>query len=135
MLFVGGLLLVGLVRATSAAGHADERSLYERALRRRHRSPERPRELAKIEREVVLSAASSFDVHFRLRPILREVAAHRLASRRGADLDAGSPETRAVLGDELWELVRPDCEAPDDRFAPGLPLARLRGVLDRLERI
>jgi hypothetical protein len=135
VLFVGSLLILGLVRATSRAGRSGDASLYERALRRQGRRPERPRELAKLEREVALAAGSSFDVHFRLRPVLREVAAHRLATRRGADLDTGSAEVRDALGEELWELVRPDREPPDDRFGPGLPLARLRVAVDRLERI
>jgi hypothetical protein len=134
VLFLGGLLLVGLVRATSLASASEEASVYERALRRRGRAPARPSELAKIEREVALASTSSFDLHYRLRPILREVAAHRLALR-GADLDAGSRETQALLGDELWQIVRPDREPPDDRFGPGLPLPRLRAALDTLERI
>jgi hypothetical protein len=135
VLFVGSLLLLGLVRATSRAGAAEDASLYERALRRRERRAERPRDLAKLEREVALAAGTSFDVHFRLRPVLREIAAHRLAMRHGADLDRGSAEVRAALGEELWELVRPEREPPDDRFGPGLPLGRLRGMLERLERI
>jgi hypothetical protein len=134
VLFAGSLLMLGLVRAASESG-TSEASLYERALRRRERRPERPQELGKLEREVALAASSSFDVHFRLRPVLRQIAAHRLSTRRGVDLDGGSPEVRAALGDELWELVRPDREPPDDRFGPGFPLARLRVALERLERI
>jgi hypothetical protein len=135
VLFVGGLVLLGLVRATRAAGGDDEGSLYERALRSRARPAARPRELQRLEREVVLAAASSFDLHVRVRPVLREIAAHRLATRRGTDLDAGSAETRAALGEELWELVRPDRVPPDDRFAPGLSLGGQRAALDALERI
>ena len=135
VLFVGGLLLLGLVRATGDTGDLGERSLYERALRRRERKPARPGELAKLEREVVLASGTSFDLHFRLRPVLREIAAHRLATRRGLALDTGSPEVRGLVGDELWDVVRPDREPPDDRFGPGLPLARLRVALDRLESI
>jgi hypothetical protein len=135
VLFVGGLILLGLVRATRAAGGEDEGSLYEGALRRRARPAARPRELERLEREVVLASASSFDLHVRIRPVLREIAAHRLATRRGTDLDAGSAETRAVLGEELWELVRPDRVPPDDRFAPGLSLEDQRAALAALERI
>jgi hypothetical protein len=136
LLFVGGMLMFGLVRATRQAGESEPTSsVYDRALRRRERAPARPGELAKLEREVALAAGSSFDVHFRLRPVLREIAAHRLATRRGLALDGGSLEVAALLGDELWEVVRPDREPPDDRFGPGLPLARLRGALERLERI
>ena len=135
VLFVGSLLLFVLVRATSGAGEQGDGSVYERALRRRERAPARPRDLAKLEREVSLAAGTSFDLHFRLRPVLREVAAHRLARSRGLALDPGSPEVRALLGPELWEIVRPDREPPDDRFAPGLTLAGLRRHLDTLERV
>lgn len=135
VLFVGSLLLVSLVRATSLACRPEAASLYELALGRHERPPERPRELEKLERAVALAAVSSFDVHFRLRPVMREIAAHRLAEQRGADLDSGSPEVREALGEELWDLVRPDREPPGDRFGPGLPLARLRGAIERLERI
>jgi hypothetical protein len=135
LLFVGGLLLFGLVRATREAGESKTASPYERALRRRERAPARPGELARLEREVALAAGSSFDLHFRLRPVLREIAAHRLVTRRGLALDGGLLEVPALLGDELWEVVRPDRAPPDDRFGPGLPLARLRGLLERLERI
>ena len=135
VLFVGGLLLLSLVRATQAAGAGADGSLYERALRHRRFGVERPPELERLEREVVLAGANAFDVHVRVRPSLREIAAHRLESRRGLDLDRGAPETRALLGDDLWELVRPGRPAPGDRSAPGIPLERLRAYVDRLERL
>ena len=135
VLFVGGLLLLGLVHATRAAGGGGDVSLYERALRRSRGGGARPKELARLEREVVLSATSAFDVHMRLRPLLREVAQHRLSTARGLDLDAGSRETRALLGPELWELLQPEREPLNDRFAPVLPPPRLRAHLDTLERI
>jgi hypothetical protein len=134
VLLVGGLLLLALVRAT-AGGDPEGPSRFEGALRRPEPSVDRPRDLAKIEREVVLGGSSSFDFHVRVRPHLREIAAHRLASRRGLDLDSGSPEVRALLGPELWELVRPDRQPPHDRFAPGLPLDRLRHAVDTLEEV
>lgn len=135
VLFVGGLVMLGLVHATRTAAAGDDESAFERALRPRRRSPLRPRDLEKLEREVVLASGSAFDVHFRLRPLLRQIAAHRLASRRGADLDAGSDETRAALGEELWEILRPDRPPPHNRYGPGLPLGRVRAAVDAIERI
>jgi hypothetical protein len=133
-LFLGALLMVWLVQATRRASGADRPSRYERALRRPPaRLPSRPVELERAERVVVLAAATAFDVHLRLRPRLRAIAEHRLASRRGLDL--ASPEARRLLGEDVWELVRPDRPPPDDRFAPGLPLAGQRAALDRLEKI
>ena len=64
-----------------------------------------------------MSAAREFDLHYRLRPIVREIALARLA-RRGLSLDLGSAAVRELVGD-LWKLVRPDREPPKDRQAPG----------------
>ena len=135
VLFVGGLLLFGLVQATRVASAGDADAQVDWNRERAPRRDERPRGLLKLEREVALASTNAFDLHFRLRPVLREVAAHRLAIARGLDLDSGSREVRDAVGPELWELVRPDREPPADRFAPGLPLERLRAALDVLERI
>jgi hypothetical protein len=135
VLFVGGLVALGLVRATRAAGGSDDPSRYELALRRGRRTVFRPRELERLEREVALAASSAFYLHFRLRPVLREIAAHRLESRRGSNLDDSSAETREALGEEVWEIVRPGRRPPEDRLAPGLSLERVRAALDTLERI
>jgi hypothetical protein len=113
VLFLGALLMAWLVHATRRASGAAG--------------------LEQAERVVVLAAVNSFDLHLRLRPRLQAIAAHRLASRRGLRLD--SREAREVLGEELWELLRPERPTPDDRFAPGLPLAGQRAALDRIEKI
>jgi hypothetical protein len=67
--------------------------------------------------------------------VLREVATHRLATRRGIGLDDDPKEARAILGDEAWELVRADLPPPADRLGPGRPLADLRATVAALERI
>ena len=54
--------------------------------------PVRPPDLVRTERLLTMGTSTAFDFHFRLRPILREVAEQRLADRRGLRLDAGSPE-------------------------------------------
>jgi hypothetical protein len=135
VLMVGALLLFVLVRATGAAGGAAGASLYDRALRVRRLAPQRPRELESLERTVTLASTSAFDLHARLRPVLREIAEHRLASSRGVRLDSGSAEVREALGDELWELLQPDRRPPSDRFAPGLRVERVEAHVDALERL
>lgn len=97
--------------------------------------PERPLELARLEREVYLSLGSGFYLHHRLRPMLLEVASHRLLLRHGIDLDRRPTAAAAVLGEPAWSWLRPDREAPDDRWAKGPPLPELRAVIDALERI
>ena len=84
----------------------------------------------------VVSAATSHagDLHLRLRPILREIAADGLR-RRGVELDAQPQAAQALLAPETWEVVRPDRPRPDDAFARGLAPARLNAVLDDLEAL
>ena len=92
-------------------------------------------ELERTERAVLLSASNAFDVHYRLRPILREIAEQRLATRRGLSLDDDVTAARAVVGEETWELVRGDREPPELRFGPGVQAAELGEVVAALERI
>ena len=92
-------------------------------------------ELARLEREVTLSTTTAFDLHFRLRPVLRRISARMLLSRRGIELERQPDAARTLLGEELWELVRPDREPPRDRAAPGLELSSLRTMVDALEAL
>jgi hypothetical protein len=77
---------------------------------------------------------SAFDVHYRLRPSLRVVASGLLL-RRGVDLERSPERARELVGADVWELIRPDRPAPDDRAAPGLPLATVERAVGDLERL
>jgi hypothetical protein len=87
----------------------------------------------KSARWLVVNAATAGGLHFRVRPVLVELTDARLRSSHGIDLAHSG--ARVVLGDELWEIVRPDARAPDDRMAPGLSPSMLRVLLDRLETL
>jgi hypothetical protein len=131
-----------LLLIASGAVFALVRALAEEAPRAEPEPPSRPRrsmerlpELERTERAVLLSASTAFDVHYRLRPILREVAAQRLATRRGLSLDEDTAASRAIVGDGTWELVRPDREPPELRYGPGIAAREFREVVAALERI
>jgi hypothetical protein len=94
-----------------------------------------PATLERIEQETALAVSSSFDLHHRLRPRLRGLAEELLAARRGVSLEAAPQHAQALLGDEAWELVRPDRPPPDDRLARGLPINEIRRVVESLERL
>ena len=123
ILVVGGLALLLVVAAT--------RQTFPR---RDPGEPLRPRALERLERELTLACSTAFDVHFRLRPTLRDIAAEGLGVR-GLRLDEGGPVVEEALGEELWELVRPDREPPPRRFDPGLEEADVRRVVERLEAL
>jgi hypothetical protein len=131
LFLVAAAAVVALVRAVSAtAPRARAEPQHVRP-----RVPQRLAELERTERAVLLSAANAFDLHYRLRPILREIAAQRLATRRGLSLDGDTADARAVVGETAWELVRPDREPPHLRFAPGITAPVLSEVVASLERI
>ena len=129
--FVLGRLLARLRASLPERGV----SPVDAALNRRPRRPERIPELEKIEREVTLGQATAFDLHFRLRPTVRRIASELLRARRGIDLDTSPEAARRALGDETWELVRPDREQPLERFGRGIDLASLRKVVASLEAL
>jgi hypothetical protein len=132
ILVVGGIGLIAAVRTTRAAHGRARPSALEAALARTPEPAERPGELSRIEREVDLGISSAFYLHFRLRPLLRQIAEHRLRSGAGLELDrAGS----SVFEPDEWELLRPDRPEPRDPHGRGVPLPRLRSLVERLERM
>ena len=94
----------------------------------------RPASLARVEREVTLATGTAFDVHYRLRPVVRSVAGGLLL-RRGIDLERRPDRAQPLLGADVWELVRPGRPAPDARTAGGLELAAIERAIDSLERL
>jgi hypothetical protein len=74
------------------------------------------------------------DLQYRLRPRLRELATGLLESRHGIVLDDEPEAARALLGDEAWELLRPDRPTPKER-ARGPSPAALERVVVSLERL
>lgn len=109
-------------------------SAFDAAFAQHGTSRARPASLARVEREVTLATGTAFDVHFRLRPVLEPLAASLLLGR-GVDVEREPARAQALLGPDVWELVRPDRPAPDDRTAPGLPIETVERVVADLERI
>ena len=125
-------VLVGLVRR---AHPVPKSSTFDLGLRRAPRSQRSLAELEQLEREVILATSTAFDVHLRFRPRLRPIAAYLLASRRGVDLDSSPDRARELLGEQTWELVRPERPAPAERHARGLYRAELHEIVGTLERL
>ena len=82
-----------------------------------------------------MARSSAFDLHARLRPTLVELATELLSGRRGIDLERDPARARAILGDDAWELVRPDRPDPADRHAPGLADDDLARIVTALEHV
>ena len=109
--------------------------LFDAALRRRTAPPVRPPSLARIERELSMGSETAFDTHARLRPLFRDLAGSVLLTHHGVDLGRSPERARALVGHDLWALVRPDAELPEDRSQPGLPRAAVERAVSDLERL
>ena len=134
VLALGGFGLMVLATALGEVAPREDESLLEEALEPEPPETARIPSLERLEREVALAASREFDLHYRLRPVLRDIAAARL-EQRGAILDSDSPRARELLGDELWSLTEPDREPPSNRQAPGIGFEELERTVERLERL
>lgn len=137
-IYVLALAAVALAALTRLAQTVEERrraSAFDAALRRRDERPMRPPELVRTERELTLGIANAGHLQRRLLPLLRDAAAARLAQKHGVELERRPEAARELLGDETWELLRPDRPDPVDRNAPGISFARVRALVDRLEAL
>jgi hypothetical protein len=135
LLFVGGIALLGLVRTVRVAQPGSGESPFEAALRPIRARPQRPPELVRLEQRIALAATTAFDVHFRLRPAVRDVAAQRLWAKHAIDLETHPDRAQALLGADAWELARPDRPPPSDPFAPGLGVPGIERVVGELEQV
>lgn len=103
--------------------------------RSRPPQPPRPDQLVALERLVSMAGTSALQVHAYLRPQLAEIASRKLAARGRSLERIPAAEGRALLGDHLWDLVRPDRPFPEDRHGPGIPAEQLRQMLETLEQL
>jgi hypothetical protein len=97
------------------------------------RPSERPDQLVALERVVVSAASNSLHAHASLRPLLSEIASQRLTAHGQRLTSMPALEGRRLLGDQLWELVRPNRPFPEDRHGPGVSAPELAAMLNVLE--
>ena len=135
LIALGGIAISGLTEWTLAGRTVtDGPGLRPRWRWWRRPVRERTRALEELEHAVEFSLGTAFDVHYRLRPHLRRIVAHRLAGR-GVILDGEPQRVQAVLGPDAWELVRPDRPEPPDRSARGLELSTIRRAVEQISEV
>jgi hypothetical protein len=134
VIVLGALVIRLLVRAVRVATSAPGPFPFDQAL---HEPPEqeipRATEPDRIAFEVGASTYRALELHHRFRRRLRRLAADRLTVEHGVDLDADRDAARSLLGEEAWDLLRPDHEPPEDRFGPGMPIEDSRKIVTAVE--
>jgi hypothetical protein len=133
-LVLGAIAVSALVSSFQALGPKGWlRSPFERNPAKPEEAPPIA-ELDRFDRLVVLGTGNEFDLHYRLRPLLRQLAADRLDARHGIDLDREPERAQPLLGDELEALVSPDREL-GRRTAAGIDRVELARDVERLEQL
>lgn len=135
ILVIGGIVLLALVRVARVLRRGTPASSFEAAIARARAPRGGDDEALALDREIELSRMDSFHFHSRMRPMLRDVAAHRLRVRYGVELDREPERARELLPAAVWEVVRPDRPVPAQRLARGPTLAEQRAMLDGLEKL
>lgn len=93
-----------------------------------------PLRLRQIADDLRESEQSELGVDRSLRPLLVPIVAARLG-RRGVDMALAPRRAQELLGDVLWEIVRPDRPSAAYRVGRGLAGDDLRTAIERLEEL
>lgn len=125
------LALATALAAEAAVRLRPARSQQPPPRARDHMLPLRLRQIVDDLRE---SEQSEVGVDRSLRPLLVPIAAARLG-RRGVDMALAPQRAQELLGDVLWEIVRPDRPSAAHRVGGGLAGDDLRAAIERLEQL
>jgi hypothetical protein len=90
--------------------------------------------LRQLERRLELATRDSADFDWSLRPMLAQLAADRLNHRHGILFMTQPVRAREIVGEELWEIMRP----PENQTGtPTRPISRQRvdELVSQIERI
>ena len=122
-----------LVAAIAAAAALELQPAPRRQPTPRVRGDEMPSRLGQIVDVLRESEHSAFSVDRSLRPLLVPIVTARLG-RRGIDMALAPGRAEELLGDRLWEIVRPD-RAATRRGGRGLARDDLQAAIERLEEL
>jgi hypothetical protein len=125
---------LALATALAAAAALQLRPARRQQPPPRARDHEMPLRLRRIADDLRESEQSEVGVVRSLRPLLVPIVAARLG-RRGVDMALAPRRAQELLGDVLWEIVRPDRPPAAYRVGRGIAGDDLRTAIERLEQL
>jgi hypothetical protein len=125
---------LGLATALAVATALELRPPQTERPPQRARDTEMPLRLRQIVDVVHESQRSELAVDRSLRPLLVPIVVARLG-RHGVDMTLAPRRAQELLGDVLWQIVRPDRPPATYRLGRGLAEDDLRTAIRRLEQL
>jgi len=132
---VGVTALAILLRRLGRRVRPRSGSPFEAALAPRKESLPELDEFESIRRTVDAARYAALDVHFMLRPLLRELAESRLRALRGFELDAQPELASGALGPEALAFLREGRPARLNYRRPAMSLREIERIVKVLESI
>jgi hypothetical protein len=137
-----GLVITGTILA-AAALLASRAAITPAARRRRDWQRDTPAAVgtddfpayARIASDLGWAQTSRRDYDRFARPMLGRLLGAVLEEQYRLDMGRHPERTRALTGTDLWPLIDPSVPPSDDTNLPGVDLATLARVVDRLEQL
>lgn len=124
LLTIGGLLVWTCLRALARALPTAAASAFDSVRVRPVEPPSKLNDVTVIVGVILDAEWSLSGVEFRLRPLLRKIAAARLIERHQIDLETEPAAAHRILGDELWALVGPGAHSPAGPASSDIEVAK-----------
>lgn len=135
LLALGAFAILALYRVIAGSSPLRGRSAFDRALEPTTLDTDRPERLQDIERHVYLAHIDSSEFHYRLAPLLREIASYRLASHRSVPAEQVPTAARALLDRHIYDLLWPGEDKPTDRREAGIKVNDVKAILQAVEEL
>ena len=133
LLVVGAIGVIVAIRVIAVRYPVLWRSSSDRA-KDQPNLDELPQRIRVINRLVTRAGWDAAGFELELRPILRAVAAQRLATYHTIDIDADPGAARAILGERVWTLLTP-VNLEMARRARGIDPDGVRAAVEKLEEL
>ena len=130
------LVLIAVVMVGSRIARAwPPTPRFDRLIPRRDEPEARVLQLEGLVGRLSGGSPNAFDLHQRVRPLVRQIVAAQLARTYGIDLDSRPDRAEQLVGPWTWQLIRPDLTAPADSWGQTWSPREMNALVSELEQL
>lgn len=108
---------------------------FDRLIPRRDEPEARVLQLEGLVGRLSGGSPNAFDLHQRVRPLVRQIVAAQLARAHGIDLESRPDRAEQLVGPWTWQLIRPDFAAPTDSWGQTWSPSEMNALVSELEQL